>query len=263
MTMNSYPIFLKPNSFEKIEYDLPPLPEEPPKPREPKLIKKNWFEKLILQCDEFEDQQINQRRIEKYLQKLHQYQEALVVYRQKVQTFLTETNIDIYRRERKRSLLLQTELTKVSERDVLKGRYESMFNSTLKSAFNDKIKDDVEFELPNGLGFVPDFAYIDTTTGLCIDIEIDEPYSLPQKKAIHCIGDDDYRNNYFLQKGWFIIRFAEIQVAQSSNECVQYIENVINHIYTGVPIINNLHLVPQWTHKDSYILGLRDFRDTY
>ena len=45
-----------------------------------------------------------------------------------------------------------------------------------------------------------------------INIEVDEPYSLFSREARHCSGEDDLRDNYFLERGWAVIRFSENQV---------------------------------------------------
>lgn len=264
MMNNVYPVFLKPVQYEEIEKALPELPPEPEAPPKPKLIKKNWLEKLILQCDEYEDMQINQRRMNKYYERLAKYHQDLSHYKTRINNILSKTNIDIYRNKQRELTLLHTESAITSHRDVLKGRYEAMFKGHLNSLFNDKIKTNVEFLLPNGNGFVPDFAYVNRETGLCIDIEIDEPYALADNTPIHCIGDDDFRDEYFLSKGWFVIRFAEIQIAQASDKCAQYVESAIKHILSGEPFINSL--VPEikkWSYNESRLMAYQDFRNTY
>lgn len=264
MMNNVYPVFLKSVQYETIENALPELPPEPVAPPKPKLIKKNWLERLILQCDEYEDIQINQRRMNKYYERVAEYHQALTLYKAEINNILAQTNIDIYRNKQRKLTLLHTESATVLHRDVLKGRYEAMFKEHLNELFYDKIKTNVEFLLPNGNGFVPDFAYVNRETGLCIDIEIDEPYALADKTPIHCIGDDDFRDQYFLSKGWFVIRFAEIQIAKFSDKCTQYVEAAINHILFGNPFTNNI--VPEikrWTYNESQLMACQNYRSTY
>ena len=261
---DSYPIFLKPPQYENIENTLPEIPPEPPVPSKPKLIKKNWLERLILQCDEVEDMQINQRRMNKYYEKLIKYREAITDYKDKLAYILSQTNIDIYRHKQREQVLLHTEPAVISHRDVLKGRYEAVFKEYLIASFNNNIKTGVEMPLPNDNGFTPDFAYMDRKVGLCIDIEIDEPYTLVDNAPIHCVGNDDFRDQFFLSKGWFVIRFAEIQVARNPHHCVHYIETAIKHILSGEPFVNNM--VPEikkWTYNESKLMISQCFRDTY
>ena len=53
--MSSYPYIVFSDRYIKINQQLPSLPEEPTKP-ELKLVKKKWFEKLILWCDDYDDE---------------------------------------------------------------------------------------------------------------------------------------------------------------------------------------------------------------
>lgn len=64
--------------------------------------------------------------------------------------------------------------------------------------------------------YIPDFVLIkesDTQT-IFIALEIDEPYDHQSRTPLHCINQDKHRNDYFTQRGWVVIRFAEIQVHQ-------------------------------------------------
>lgn len=261
--MFEYPIFLKSYSFCSIEESKPVLPKEPIQPPIPKLIKKNWFEKLILFCDENEDKLINLKRYERYLEQVIKYKNELDKYQGQVREILSETNIKIYREEKKWSTLSQTKLANRSTRETLKGRYEPFFHSILTQKFGDNIFDNLEFTLPNGNAFVPDFAYIDTSTGLCIDIEIDEPYTSDTKVPIHCIGEDDYRNNFFLSKGWFVIRFAEIQIAKYPNQCCDFIKNLIENITDGKEF-EQFHFPYQcWSYLVASEMAVNNIRNTY
>ena len=52
-----------------------------------------------------------------------------------------------------------------------------------------------------------------------INIEVDEPYSLFSREARHCIGEDDLRDAYFLERGWVVVRFSETQVQGNFQGC--------------------------------------------
>jgi len=261
--MSTYPIFLKSHSFSKNEESKPLLPKQPVPPESPKLIKKNWLEKIILYCDEDEDKIINLRRTERYIEKVIEYAAEMKKYNERVKGILSETNIKIFRDERKRSVLSQTVFADLSTRETLKGRYEPFFHSYLKTKFGNKIFDNLEFQLPNSNAFVPDFSYIDKSSGLCIDIEIDEPYTSDSKIPIHCIGDDDYRNNYFITKGWFVIRFAEIQIAKQPNQCCNHIQSIIEYIIEGKEFQPFCFPYSCWNYSNAMEMAKHDTRYTY
>lgn len=63
-----------------------------------------------------------------------------------------------------------------------------------------------------------------------IDIEIDEPYVGNTKQAIHYIGSDDIRNNYFQSQNWFILRFSENNIQEHLDECIYIIDNLIRFL---------------------------------
>jgi hypothetical protein len=261
--MSTYPIFLKSHSFRNIEESKPLLPKQPEQPQSPKLIKKNWLEKLILYCDEYEDKTINLKRIDRYLEKVIEYEAELKKYNERVKGILSETNIKIYHDERKRSVLSQTVFADLSTRETLKGRYEPFFHTYLKTKFGNNIFDNLEFQLPNSNAFVPDFSYIDKSSGLCIDIEIDEPYTSDSKIPIHCIGDDDYRNNYFLSKGWFVIRFAEIQVAKHPHLCCNFIQAIIEYLTVGKEFEPFSFPYNCWSYSAASDMAKNNIRNTY
>lgn len=261
---NNYPIFCAPQWFMTLNDKLPPLPQKPTIPKEPKLIKKNFIEKLFLWCDEEEDREINQRRLDKYRQELEVYNKAVIEYKVKVAEILSESNIQDFRNGHKVKLLNITLKASDLSRDVQKGRYELLFKTDLIETFGNMIFDNMEMNGNNQFySYVPDFVYLDRQTGLSIDIEIDEPYSLPSKIPIHYIGADDYRNKSFTQNGWFVIRFAEIQVALYPKKCVEYIKNVIHHILYGVDISPFNHPIPQWEMTEAYNMAKCNFREQY
>ena len=261
--MSIYPIFLKPQRFISLEKSKPELPIAPPEPSKPKLIKKNWFEKLILAYDDFDDAVINSNRLSNHENNLKKYKSELEEYQKKVNEILSETNILIFRNERKRETLKKTIFADPSTRETLKGRYEAFFKNYLASHFGSKIYDNLEFCLPNGNAFVPDFAYVDKETGLCIDIEIDEPYTSDTKMPIHCLGDDDFRNAYFQNKGWFVIRFAEIQIFKYPEKCCDFISSIIKEISSGYSYNVNIPTIECWDYiKSSEMVNLKT-RDNY
>jgi hypothetical protein len=70
--------------------------------------------------------------------------------------------------------------------------------------------------------YEPDVAIIGhgIFSDLRIDVEIDEPYAGITRQATHCKGDDLNRDIYFQDRGWIVLRFAEIQVHQQLRACL-------------------------------------------
>ncbi len=87
--------------------------------------------------------------------------------------------------------------------------------------------------------YQPDFIITLNRLGLKINVEIDEPYTnsiddwgnTEKGKPIHFInGPDDDRNDYFLNKGWIIIRFSEKQIIEETTYCADLVQNVYEAI---------------------------------
>jgi len=123
--------------------------------------------------------------------------------------------------------------------------------------------------------FEPDFTLIDEKNGinLFIDIEIDEPYEglndIKKRKATHYQYSDNNRNNAFKNRGWVVIRFAEIQVHQEPNSCCCFIADVIRSINSEFQIpdslleSNKVTLVKQWTMTEAEQLSIEKYREKY
>jgi len=63
-----------------------------------------------------------------------------------------------------------------------------------------------------------------------INIQVDEPYSLFSREARHCVGEDSLRDAYFLDRGWAVLRFSEIQIHQNEQACLNFICEFLNKI---------------------------------
>ena len=260
--MNNYPIFFYSEPYLRIESLKPELPQEPQKP-ELKLVKKNWFEQLILWGDDADDYRINTKRRLKYEIALAEYQQKLEEYTRKITEILSETNLKNFRQQERERAIFNTNQGSELSHDVLRGRYETIFYEYLKNKFGNLIRNNIEFELPNGRAYVPDFAYINTTNGLCIDIEIDEPYTIPDGQPIHYEGIDDIRNEFFTSKGWFIVRLAEEQIAKHPQLCIDFISGIINSILTGEEIKDFQYQIPHWTYTEAQEMFINHYRTTY
>ncbi len=94
--------------------------------------------------------------------------------------------------------------------------------------------------------YEPDFTIIDEKDGLnlFIDIEIDEPYDGIGRIATHTLGSDNYRNQYFNNRGWVIIRFSERQVHENAKGCCRFIAEVIKSLNSKFVIPQELQNAP-------------------
>ena len=67
---------------------------------------------------------------------------------------------------------------------------------------------------------------------ICINVEIDEPYKPFARTAMHCIGDDVLRDEYFTDRGWTVLRFSERQLHSDESGCLKCIAEVLSLIDT-------------------------------
>ena len=102
--------------------------------------------------------------------------------------------------------------------------------------------------------------------GIRIDIEIDEPYTGYEQKAIHFIGcGDEYRDANLCNLGWIVIRFSEKQVYTEVDKCIGYIKHILSIIDNELPHSN--FVLPQadkrWTSTEAVIMAARGYRESY
>ncbi|BDA71761.1 hypothetical protein CAL7716_059270 [Calothrix sp. PCC 7716] len=113
--------------------------------------------------------------------------------------------------------------------------------------------------------YTPDFALIDTTNKICIDVEIDEPYTPRQYpncdselKLTHCVDADNARNKCFIDADWFVIRFSEKQVLLYPESCCKVIAQLLSDCTGNTSVLNQFFHVPdlqpeiQWTREEAY-----------
>jgi hypothetical protein len=123
--------------------------------------------------------------------------------------------------------------------------------------------------------FEPDFTLIDEKEGINIflNIEIDEPYEglndVVNRKPTHFQCSDTDRNNAFKNRGWIIIRFAEIQVHQQPDSCCLFISDVIKSINSRYKIsedltnIKKIQPIRQWTKEEAEVWSINKYREKY
>ena len=123
--------------------------------------------------------------------------------------------------------------------------------------------------------FEPDITLIDERNGLnlFIDIEIDEPYEgtndIATRQPMHYQATDTNRNNAFRNRGWAVIRFAEIQVHQQPLACCRFIADVVASINPQFSVPSELLQAPvvttvaQWTKEQAQEWSKLKYRESY
>lgn len=159
-----------------------------------------------------------------------------------------------------------------------KGYKEEAFKLYLDKYFrsNFQVFDDRFILVKNSLNpFEPDFTLIDEKNdiNIFVDIEIDEPYEgindIQKRKPTHFQYSDINRNNAFINRGWIVIRFAEIQVHKEAESCCKFIADVLRSINPNYiipePLAKYRKIEPlrQWTKEESEKWSTERYREKY
>tara|TARA_R110002072_G_scaffold300962_2_gene479317 strand:+ start:1917 stop:3296 length:1380 start_codon:yes stop_codon:yes gene_type:complete len=149
-----------------------------------------------------------------------------------------------------------------SERENYKrGLSELNFLEHLINQFGSQILVDTILDFPD-IYYQPDFTFICEKTGVHIDIEVDEQYSLKDKKPIHYIGSkDDERNLEFISLNWCVVRFSENQVNQEPEKCIKLIKNLIEALRNKTEIREfELSKDKKWTLEEALVSAKNNSR---
>lgn len=151
------------------------------------------------------------------------------------------------------------------------GFSESFFEKKFLSYFKNYVYKNVIIDDSKTHPYYPDYVLHIPEYNLYIDIEIDEPYTLRGNAPIHTNDQekDEVRNQYFLNKGWGIIRFAEVQAVKFPQLCCkvisEYVRNITgDHIWLeGFHEFEDLEIVRAWSSEDSRSMASDFFRQKY
>ena len=157
-------------------------------------------------------------------------------------------------------------------RNNRKGYKEEELYNAIKKYFskNFEILDNAMLAIGSGTNpYEPDIAMISKgLKNIYIDIEIDEPYAGVSRKITHCYPQDTNRDGYFVDRGWFVIRFSEYQVHHQINECLYIIANLITSIDTNLGnsrLANYRHIAIEncWGKTKAENWEYTNYRETY
>ncbi len=202
------------------------------------------------------------------------YQRAMSDYEQQCERLKAEAhspqNVQAFRAGQLASILKQTTSFDGNGSNAQRGRHESKLRNCLSEYFPGKIHDDLYLTIPGfDHPYSPDIAYIDDTTNLHIDIEVDEPYTYTTREPHHCIGSDDKRNRFFLDRYWLVIRFSEEQVVCHTQSCCKVVAQTIakvtgdDKILYGFRSVRDLPKMPGWTYDQALEMEKRNIRQKY
>lgn len=162
-----------------------------------------------------------------------------------------------------------------------KGVAERQFYLILKSYFGDNVLINKGISDGVNLPYIPDFIFYDNKKNLHIDIEIDEPYRIETGEPTHynyamhksdnweVYSSDKKRDNLFMRKGWFIIKFSEEQVIKYPKSCCKVISELLKSVFddtTYYEVFSNVEdIIPDSTYSITDCVSLENtkYREGY
>ena len=124
-----------------------------------------------------------------------------------------------------------------------------------------------------GHNYEPDMVYVNKDKGICIDIEVDEPYSAGGRPTHYLLPDgtnkDSERNKHFVNAGWYVVRFSEEQMYTQTASCVKEIYKLlleigaISKMPQKLADAHDLSHQQRWTENDSCHMKRGKYRTNY
>ena len=152
-------------------------------------------------------------------------------------------------------------------RSQSKGFKEKQFNTLVKERFSN-YETDTNCHLPipsNDTPYTPEIVLSNADYNFYLDIEIDEPYDGYYRYPTHTTeGKDNIRDLFFTESGWSVIRFSEKQIHEQPEQCLLYIEEVLESI--GLPskkVTSALISEPQWDSQQAIRWQSEFYREKY
>lgn len=153
---------------------------------------------------------------------------------------------------------------------VKRGTSEPYFEVALRQKLGSKgLFVNVELE---DAGYHPDYVFVCKRTGIHIDIEIDEPYTMVERIPIHGKDSGDFlRDNEFVSENWCVVRFTEEQVVLQTDNCLNFLFDLICFLeikdehYLEQPKTTDYFddLPKRWSMKKAKKLAKQNYREDY
>ena len=205
---------------------------------------------------------------ETYLEKLRLYE---LDWEKRLEHERSPERVRSYRQELLRNFLNES----VVIPDVVCGdgqetKSQSILRRRIESYFAGDIYLNIPLEL-NTSQYVPivNLVYVESDSGLCVAIQIDEPYDTLTKEPRHCLGSDELENHTILQKNWVVIRFSEEQVVCHTHSCCKVLARTIADItgnqtqFRQLETVPDPPLMPVWTYKEALSMAKINARQAY
>jgi nitrogen fixation-related uncharacterized protein len=247
-----------------------------------RLIKAQEEAKEIEKCN-FQEKSRYKIDLDRYKEDFSEYELAFNNHQEELNTYLLPENVKKFREnllleyfrktitpyilheEERKNIKINTG---ISEKDfeIHLAKYFSIGEINTKTSVTTPI---IGRNISGRTKYFPDFAYVHNSSGLCIDIEIDEPYIYVGNEPIHYIDIDENRNTAFLSMRWIVIRFAEVQVVKHPDRCCKLIAETIHaylpseELISKFSCVEDLPLVAQWTYQEAYDMAVESHRTTY
>ena len=167
--------------------------------------------------------------------------------------------------------LVSNRVSPIGHSSARQGVSEKEFMQDLQRYFP-TVMQGLEFKIPRSKKcYSADFIIVHHSSGIGIDVEVDEPYAGISKKPTHCWDDDsDYRRNQlFNEWGWIVVRFTEKQVVQAPLSCCKFIAQVIWEVTGERSYLELLESQPDllpvkpWTTKEARRMAKQRYRQSY
>ncbi len=121
------------------------------------------------------------------------------------------------------------------------------------------------------VGYTTDFSIIEPTTGIGIDLEVDEPYEGKFKQPHHCTDNakDRNRNKYLVERGWIVLRVSEFQVVSQPEAVCKLIAKIIHRLSDRSKYLEALAAFPDliadntWNSVGVSNMVYRKYRERY
>lgn len=212
------------------------------------------------------------QRFLRYQQQIQAFQQSLALYEQRrlQHEAQIQQQLVAHRQHLVQQQLTQTVLPEANPNPVNHQGGPTELEQQLKQFFGDKIQTQLKIKRPDTRSdYVLDLLWSDPKTGLCIAIEIDQPYSV-DGKPLHCVSKNprNRRDEFFLQQNWVVIHFAEEQVYRWPQSCCKFLAEIIGQL-TNTPLstewlkVPDLVPIPKWSEAQVQQMWQQKYRESY
>ena len=207
---------------------------------------------------------------------MSKYQMALNRWEKERASYMTEERLREYRKQSYAQMgRFEYDTSVYSDRvrqvsAVQKGATETYFLSTLSNCGLFTVHGPMHVDYYRR-SYYPDIVISSADGKVLFDIEIDEPYAFEDNSPIHYLDENGYsvdseRNNVFTSKGFCVVRFSEEQIIRQTQECIDYLVDIINSIKAGniyIPQPSSQLRQKKWSLSEARQMASMKYRLAY